>query len=342
MNRYNLDQFLINLYAWVDSFKLVKPPTRFSVEHDQERMSLYGLCDMVFNLTIPNEIENYINTHDDLERKDWISNIQSYQSETTGWFKEGIFNYGFHFKEHSTAFAVSALNLLGAKPKYPLKIRESLNSEGKVYHWLKKIPEWGLLFWPGSHRGGGIGATFATLGKENYPHEDFFNWYFKWLDSKADPEVGFWRIGWNHKIKRRLTIQELGGSIHYYWIYEFLDHPIPFPEKVIDSTLKLQNKLGLWDNNVSYCIDLDAIFSLVRCCKLTNGYRKEDIEFAIIKYLDYTIPSLNDKDFLFNRYDNTHRLTGCLEAIAEIYKYMPELFDLPKPWIETLDITPWI
>jgi len=28
--------------------------------------------------------------------------------------------------------------------------------------------------------------------------------------------------------------------------------------------------------------------------------------------------------------------------IAEIYKSMPELLDLPKPWIETLDITPWI
>ena len=342
MNRYNLDKFLINLHDWVESFKLLKPPTRFSIKRDQEKMSLYGLCDMVFNLSIPNELENYINTHEELEKEDWVSNIQSYQIETGGWFKEGIFNYGFHFKEHSTAFAVSALELLGTKPKYQIKLREKLNSKKRVFHWLKKVPEWGLLFWPGSHRGGGIGAIFATLGKENYPREDFFNWYFEWLDSKADPEVGFWRIGWNHKIKRRLTIQELGGSIHYYWIYEFLNHPIPFPEKVIDSTLKLQNKLGLWDNDVSYCIDLDAIFSLLRCCKLTNGYRKEDIEFAIIKYLDYTIPSLNNKDFLFNRYDNTHKLTGCLEAIAEIYKYMPELFDLPKPWIETLDITPWI
>ena len=69
---------------------------------------------------------------------------------------------------------------------------------------------------------------------------------------------------------------------------------------------------------------------------------KEDIKQAIFKYLDYMIPSLNDRDFLFSRYDNTHKLTGCLEAIAEIQKFYPELLDLPNPWIETLDITPWI
>ena len=40
--------------------------------------------------------------------------------------------------------------------------------------------------------------------------------------------------------------------------------------------------------------------------------------------------------------DNTHRLIGCFEAIAEIQKYMPHLFNLKYQWIESLDITPWI
>ncbi len=30
-----------------------------------------------------------------------------------------------------------------------------------------------------------------------------------------------------------------------------------------------------------------------------------------------------------SRYENTHKLTGCLEAIAEIQEFYPELFDLP-------------
>lgn len=73
-----------------------------------------------------------------------------------------------------------------------------------------------------------------------------------------------------------------------------------------------------------------------------QGYRKEDIKEAVIRYLDYTIPTLNDKDFLFYCYYTTHKLTGCLEAIAEIQKSFPELLNLPQQWIETLDITPCI
>jgi hypothetical protein len=342
MRKYNLDEFLKHLHNWVDSFKLKDIVSQFSVKNNQNKPSLYGLCDMVYNLVIPNQLEKYLKAHDTIELESWIKNIQSYQNPQNGWFKEGIFNYGLHFKEHSTAFAVSALKLLGKTPEFDFKFRKKLNSQKKVEKWLKRKPEWGLLFWPGSHRGGGIASIFATLGEDYYPHKDFFNWYFNWLDKMADPKVGFWRIGWNHKIANRLTKHELGGSIHYYWIYEFFNRPIPYPEKVIDSTLKLQNSLGLWDNDISYCIDLDAIFSLNRCCKQTDNYKKEHIKTAIEKYLDYTIDSLNNRNFLFNQYKDTHKLTGCLEAIAEIQKFYPEFFDLPEPWIETLDITPWI
>jgi hypothetical protein len=342
MNKYNLNPFISNLFEWINSFKFGDYLRQFSVKRGESKPSLYGMCDIVFNLVITNKLEEYLYSNKDVSLEKWINNIQSYQDPRTGWFKEPGFNFGFHFKEHSTAFAVSSLKLLGSKPRYNFKISDKLKSKKQVERWLKYIPEWGLLFWPGSHRGGGVASVFATLGKPSYPHENFFDWYFNWLDIRADPQVGFWRIGWIHKIKKRLTKQELGGSIHYYWIYEFLDHPIPFPEKIIDSTLKLQNELGLWDKDVSYCIDLDAIFSLLRCLKQTRGFREEDIKIAIKKYLDYTITSLNDKEFFFNRYDNTHILTGCLGAIAEIYKYMPELFDLSNPWIQSLDITPWI
>ena len=346
-SRYQLENFYDNLFSWVKSFKINATPGYYSLIRGKKKPSLYGICDMVYNLFIPARIKNYLDTHKTETKESWIKNIQSYQDPKTGWFKERFFNYKFRSPltgqwEHASAFAISALKLLNATPEYSLKIAKELDTKKKVEKWLKRVPQWGFFFWPGSHRGGGIGAIFATLGKEYYPHEKFFDWYFDWLDSKADSEVGFWRLGWNHKFKKRLTKHELGGAVHYYWIYKFMDRPIPIPEKVIDSTLKLQNELGLWDDDVSYCIDLDAIFCLLRCEDQVKGYREEDIRQAIIKYLDYTIPCLNDKEFLFNRYANTHKLTGCLEAIAEIYKYMPEIFDPSIKFIQTLDITPWI
>lgn len=342
--KYNFDPFLKNLHNWVDSFKFNDKSGQYSVIRGQNKPSLYGTCDMVYNLLIPNELESYFNSHENEKIEDWISIIQSYQDQNTGWFKEGRFNYAYHFKEHSTAFAVSALKLLNAEPKYGFKISKKLNSRKKVHSWLKKGPEWGLLYWPGSHRGGGIGAIYATLDAESYPHEKFFEWYFEWLDNNADPEVGFWRLGWIHKLKKdRLTKHELGGAVHYYWIYEFLKHPIPFPEKVIDSTLLLQNELGTWDTPHSYCIDLDAIFCLTRCCKQINGgYRKEDIKNSILKYLDYIVEKINNREFLYQYYSSAHILTGFVCAIAEIYKFMPNILDLKREWIQTLDITPWI
>jgi hypothetical protein len=288
-------------------------------------------------------LEDYFNSHPVESKEVWISTIQSYQNPKTGWFKEGLMNYGGHFKEHSTAFAVSALRLLGGKPEYQFEIAKKLNCRKKVEKWLKKKTEWGLLCWSGSHRGGGLGSIFAALGPESYPHEDFFDWYFNWLDKKADPEVGYWRIGWIHKLrKNRLTKQELGCAVHYYWIYEFLNRPWPYPEKIIDSTLSLQNDKGTWHHEFSYCIDLDAIHALTRCLNQTNGYRKEEVELALLKYLDYAIPYFNDREFIFKNYTSAHRLTGYVSAIAELYNFMPDLFEVHKPWIQTLDIYPWI
>jgi hypothetical protein len=341
--KVNFNPFLNNLLEWVDQFSISNHPAMFSVKRSQENPSLYGICDILFNLTISNKLEEFFSKNPDEEKDLWIKKIQSYQNPKNGWFKDGIINFGMHFKEHSTAFAVSALKLLGATPEFSFKITEKLNTKQKVFSWLKHTPEWGLLYWPGSHRGGGVASIFATLGSRSYPHKDFFKWYFQWLDEKADPKVGFWRLGWIHRLfKNRLTINELGGAVHYYWIYEFFNHPIPYPEKVIDSTLLLQNELGTWDNHVSYCIDLDAIFCITRCLKQTKDYRINDILFSVKKYLNYLSKTINKKDFLFSHYTDTHKMTGLVCAIAEIYKAFPELIEGGNQWIQTLDETPWI
>ena len=340
---FNIKPFLSNLMKWIDQFQLSGPPGYFSVEPNENSPSLYGLCDTIFNLRITNQLEEYLKNNPNENLSAWVSVIQSYQNQETGWFKEGLLNYGLHFKEHSSAFSTAALRLLGKKPKYPFQFRKKLNTKEKVFKWLQKGPEWGLLYWPGSHRGGGIGAVFATLGPDSYPHPNFFDWYFEWLDRKADPEVGFWRLGWIHKLfKNRLTKNELGGAVHYYWIYKFFDRPIPYPKSVIDSTLSLQNKLSTWDSFDSYCIDLDALFCLLRCGEQTKGYRKKDIEQAIMRYLSHTVPNMNRKGYFFKHYANTHKLTGYLCALAEINKFYPNLLQSNTALTQTLDITPWI
>jgi len=198
MVKYKLDSFNEYLFEWVDSFKLNPIPCQFSLIRSKKQPSLYGICDMIFNLTIPNQLDKYLEIHKE-DIRNWIAPILSYQTPD-GWFKDNYYNYKFRSPltgqwEHCTAFAISALKILRAIPHYNLKVIKKLNTKKKVHGWLRRVPEWGLLFWPGSHKGGGIGAILAILGGEKYPHTNFFNWYFEWLDDKADPEVGFWRLG---------------------------------------------------------------------------------------------------------------------------------------------------
>ena len=87
---------------------------------------------------------------------------------------------------------------------------------------------------------------------------------------------------------------------------------------------------------------MDAIHSLTRCLKQTNGYREGDIRKALQKYIDYAIPIFNEREFIFTNYTSAHKLTGYVSAIAELYNFMPEYFKVPKPWVQTLDISPWI
>ncbi len=126
MKKYNLDLFLSYLFGWIDSFKLNNVPGQFCVKRDKREPSLYGICDVVYNLIIPNQLENYLRTHKNEDINIWVKNIQSYQNPKTGWIKEPGINFGGHFKEHSTAFAISVLKLLKARPNYSLKISRKL------------------------------------------------------------------------------------------------------------------------------------------------------------------------------------------------------------------------
>lgn len=350
-NTFNLDLFYENLFDWINQFRLDSNIGNFRYKPGQfyfkNKPSLYGSTDMFLLLKVTNMLDEYFKGFGVNQQEQWIRVIQKYQHQRTGWFMEGLWNHhSWHFKEHSTAYACIMLKLLDAKPKYPIKFINRLNTKEKVEKWLKKGPEWGLLLWMGSHRGGGIAATI--IATDQLPHPDFFDWYFDWLDRNIDSKTGFWRIGWNHNISQKLnrpvrsSVHELGGAIHYFWIYEFLKHPYPYPEAAIDSTLQLQHQNGLWGKQIPYCVDFDGLFVLTRMSRQAKRYRKEEIEKAVLKYTEQVTNLLNQRNFLFSNYHGSHKLPGALVALAEVQKYYPNMLKTPKPLIQTIDLCPWV
>ncbi len=313
---------------WEEGFRSGNNPGEFSYRRGGPT-SLYGSADMVFNRYILGRMPNGDGGIA------WASVINRFQNPKTGWYKK---RYTFHFRSHTAAYAVAALRLLGHAPAHPVrKAERAARSRRSVERWLTRVP-WSII-WPGSHEVAGIPAIRLMTGQPGDGTEEFLENWKSWLDARVHPETGFWSRGLMQKLKLRgtLTKEEMGGAFHMYFIYEAMGRPWPLPEKIVDATLSLQNENGFWDKDVSYCIDLDGIYCLTRSSRNAGRYRAKDVEAACRRYLKRAEATLNDRAFLFGRYDNSHRLPGALAAVAECALFYPDMVKSMTPWRQSLD-----
>ena len=325
---YRLDKFLGFIHEFIEQYRAGEMIGDYSYQRGRRVPDLYGSSDILMTLYQINELDL---TKE--ERRNWIRRLQTFQDRRSGWFKEAE---TLHFKEHSTAYCITAMDLIGGRPAFPLKFIRKMNTKRKLWHWL----QWQLwsLIWSTSHRGPGVAASLAMTGEAP---NGWFEWFFEWCNKMVDPKTGYWRLGFIHKLGM-ISKHEMAGAFHFYYIYEFFERPLPYPEKIVDWTLRLQHENGLWDKEVPYCIDLDGVYSLTRASKVANNYRKADVTRALERTLHTIVTCLNDKEFVFKNYRNSHRLVGALAAVAEIQKYLPDHLDTPRRWRNQLDHSPYI
>jgi hypothetical protein len=265
------------------------------------------------------------------EASAWAGRINSFQ-RASGWYRK---RYTLHFRDHTTAYAVAALKLLGESPtRSVLAALRAQRSRRDTEAWLERVP-WSIS-WPGSHAATGIPAILHMSGEGK---SEFFGWYFEWLDREVEPSTGFWSRGLAHKLGlvRKLSKEEMGGAFHMHYVYEARGRRWPHPERVVDAVLSLQNRRGFWDGDSPYCIDLDGVYSAIRSSRNALWYRKDDVAAACERFLAGAATLLNERDSLFALYPNSHKLPGALSAVAEVAKAFPELVTTSRPWIQTLD-----
>lgn len=289
--------------------------------------SLYGSADMLISRATIGRLDSSAT-----RREAWAETINRFQKAGSGLYRK---RYTLHFPSHTAAYAVAALKLLGHEPRYPVRKAEELaRNPERVARWLRRIP-WSII-WPASHSVAGYPAILHMSGRGN---DRFWETYFSWLDARAHPRTGFWSRGILQRLGLRpiLAREELGGAFHMHFVYEARGRSWPLPERVVDAGLALQQANGFWDGEVSYCIDLDGLYCILRSSRNAGGYRAADAEAAVHRYLARAEETLNDRDFLFSRYDNSHRLTGALSAVAECALHYPGLVTTVRPWMQTLD-----
>jgi len=334
--------FLTRFATKEDNKKFGNTTGNFGLFTDCDVPDLYGMIDAVYTLYLVQELEKVT----DIESRNlWAQKIRSCQDDD-GWFTKR--NLRGHSKEHATAYAISALRLLEVESPEsyvsqikPLDgIKEIFKSQLNFEEWIDRLgfkitfddpvghAGWHYI-WRSSHLGGGITAALGMtreLQKEWWPKmntEKWFNWYFNWLDKETNPQTGYWqRAIWNWFVPGP-TLIDMAGAVHFYWVYEKYGHPLPYPEKIIESTLKVQKETGLY-RDYPMCIDLDGNFCLTRAYNQLPKDKREryysQVNEALTKNFNAVLDYL-DSQPLEDIYDDSHGLPGALAALAECQEF---------------------
>jgi len=314
----------------------------FSLLQDQEAPDLYGMIDAAYILYI---IGKLAERTDRESRQVWAKRILACQDEQ-GWFSRR--NLRGHSSEHATAYAIGALKLLEVEPDEhyldqvrPISSLKPLLTEYTTFTcWIRRLDfrltprdilsrklGWHYI-WRGSHVGGGIAAIVGMtehLLNLWWPEVDvpqWFDWYFDWLDRHANPNSGYWQLAFWNRLVRKPTVIDMGGAVHFFWIYEALERPFPYPEAVLASTLSLQREDGLYKDH-PFCIDLDGDFCVLRAfLQLPESKQRryqERVQQSLEASFGGVVRALTDQP-LEQIYADSHGLPGALAALTECAK----------------------
>ena len=175
--------------------------------------------------------------------------------------------------------------------------------------------------------------------------EKWFDWYFDWLDRHVNPQTGYWqRAFWNLAWKRP-TVNDMGGAVHFYWLYQARGRPFPYPEALIESTLGLQKPNGLYKKR-PFCIDLDGNFCLTRAYgqlpKATQNRWRGSVEAAVNKSALSILHFLAQEN-LTDAYPDSHGPPGAIIGLIECAKLENSVWeDLLQGWQHPLDKVTWL
>lgn len=225
------------------------------------------------------------------EKSSWIKYIQSFQDKKTGCFLDPKFDDKdkkslIHSNEllfaHSSTFIMGALVLLGGKPLYPIKWVHEFRDPIKMKKWIETRP-WKINPWVVGNWSYDMGCAMGMdyLVTRDDRNLEAMNAYFEWYDKHQLKETGWWDLGG----KAPVSEQQYGGY-HTLMVYRMFDRPVLMAERMIESSLSLQSRDGMFVGigGGGCCEDMDVIDTLVSLGQATD-YKQEEIKEALLKAL---------------------------------------------------------
>lgn len=270
-----------------------------------------------------------------------IRTLQGFQRE-----EDGMFPGAGHHAIHSTAFAISALELLDAKPLHPLKALHPLKERTGLAAFLDGL-DWKQQPWGESTKGAGVYAALVLAEEADKAWED---WYFDWLWNEADPETGLWRQG---AVTGRgdsaaddgaPLFHHLAGSFHYLFNQDYRKRRLRYPEPLADTCLTLfqSGQIPLSKGAFSF-VELDVLYLVVSVIEQTS-HRAEELKEMVqaigghlLEFIAVCVEEQADEV-----YEDLHTLCGSVCALAIVQSVLPEQVQADRVLNKVLDRRPFI
>jgi len=245
----DVKKFVFNLYNNNGSFSY-SPTNRIS--------NLYSTCFGVMCLDLINELDHFQDT------EKVVKYIRSYQDRKTGYFIDKSTvpeDNATHNQEYIylqlTDFAQLALSALNKKAQYKysfLNEYKNIHNLEKWFYGLNWTNPWlvsNLIMF----------VLNCLIYEDEYENKKYVDCIIHLLNETQNPKTGYWDLG------NKVTLHnQMAGAYHFIFFYTYLDIEPNYVEKIVDSTVAIQNHDGLfnYEGGGGSCDDLDAIDLLCR------------------------------------------------------------------------------
>jgi hypothetical protein len=281
---------------------------RYAGAPGQTAPKLYGIADMACVLYTIGALDPSAK-----ERDEWKDALEAFQNPKTGWFREEDSGLA---PEHNTAFALGAMQLLDLTPRYAVTMDAKYQDMRAYFNTL----DWRTNVYGESHKGAGIGVIFELVPALRSPA--WFAEYFAACEGYFDANNGL--MGRDKPASG--DIDQIGGTFHYSFLYEYFNRQMPYPEKRIDTVLGLQGSDGYWSDSNYLWMTLDAMYLMTRTLRY-RPYRFEDVKGSVrrlMSTLEQAVYSAEGRKKAFATGQGVHLLTSATAIAAEAQQFLGE------------------
>ena len=176
-----------------------------------------------------------------------------------------------HTRSHNSRIAIMGLLALGMAPRKRLKFVHPFFETKAIRKWLDSS-DWKDVWFVGNEifdLGLYLGIEWEAFGEERA--KKGIDFLLDELVRRQEPETGLWATG------RNTPIPAMAGAFHLYPIFIQFWREIPYPERIVDFTLAVQDKCE------GYCPHFDAIHILANMMRMTN-HRRPEVEDTMRRF----------------------------------------------------------